>query len=276
MKRKAMVGILAVLVLVSCEQSVPEQLHGYVEADYVDIAPAVAGRLQHVVRRGQHLRQGEPLFELEQDPESLNVQRLEAELKANEALLAEAELGLSLAHRSVLRLRRLASKQFVSEEKLDQVNTAANQAQARVDSLHARNDAIRAELKQLQWILGQKRQMAPVAGWVEDVFYEVGEWVGPQRPVVRLLPEKGIKIRFYVPEARLSTIDIGTVVVVHLDGIAEPLRAKVSYIADRAEFTPPVIYSEDLRAHLVYRVEALPIAWEGPLHPGQPVDIDIR
>ncbi len=277
MNWNAVAGIALIgLVLVSCEQKPPGRLHGYVEADYLDLAASVAGRLQHVIRRGEHVRQGMTLFELEQAPESLNVDRLKAELRGNAAQLAEAEFGVRLAQRALQRLRALAGKRFVSEEKLDRASTVASQAKARVERLHARGDVIRAELKQLQWVLEQKRQTAPVAGWIEDVFFETGEWVGAGRPVVRLLPEEGVKIRFYVPEGGLSDIDIGDAVDVHVDGASEALRAEVRYIADRAEFTPPVIYSEDVRAHLVYRVEAVPVDWKRPLHPGQPVDVELR
>jgi HlyD family secretion protein len=46
----------------------------------------------------------------------------------------------------------------------------------------------------------------------------------------------------------------------------------VSFIAKSAEFTPPVIYSQEERAKLVYLIEALP---ENPanLRVGQPVDV---
>jgi HlyD family secretion protein len=48
------------------------------------------------------------------------------------------------------------------------------------------------------------------------------------------------------------------------------------FIADRAEFTPPVLYSKENRAKLVYLVEAKPASADAAkLHPGQPVDVTL-
>ena len=60
------------------------------------------------------------------------------------------------------------------------------------------------------------------------------------------------------------------------DGCAAPVAATIAFIADRAEFTPPVLYSKENRAKLVYLVEAKPApADAAKLHPGQPVDVTL-
>jgi HlyD family secretion protein len=59
---------------------------------------------------------------------------------------------------------------------------------------------------------------------------------------------------------------------VRCDGCAGDVSARISFIAPAAEYTPPVIYSNESRAKLVYRIEARPEAVT-PLHPGQPVDV---
>jgi HlyD family secretion protein len=60
---------------------------------------------------------------------------------------------------------------------------------------------------------------------------------------------------------------------VRCDGCAE-IKARVSFIAKSAEFTPPVIYSLEERAKLVFLIEAIP---DNPqdLRVGQPVDVTI-
>jgi HlyD family secretion protein len=48
----------------------------------------------------------------------------------------------------------------------------------------------------------------------------------------------------------------------------------VSFVSPKAEYTPPVIYSRESRAKLVFLVEARPAAADATrLHPGQPVEI---
>jgi HlyD family secretion protein len=52
------------------------------------------------------------------------------------------------------------------------------------------------------------------------------------------------------------------------------MSAMVNFISDRAEFTPPVLYSKENRAKLVYLVEAKPAAdVAAKLNAGQPVDV---
>ncbi|MDB5443660.1 MAG: secretion protein HlyD family, partial [Phenylobacterium sp.] len=106
---------------------------------------------------------------------------------------------------------------------------------------------------------------------VEDVFFQQGEWAPANQPILSLLPDSRIKVRFFEPEAQLSAYRVGGVVHFGCDGCAKGLTAKIAYIAPRPEFTPPVIYSREARDRLVYLVEAQPSV---RLNPGQPVDVE--
>ena len=129
-------------------------------------------------------------------------------------------------------------------------------------------------MAQAEWKLSQKIVNAPVGGLVNDTNYVVGEWVPAGRPVASLLPPANVKLRFFVPEARVATIRQGDAVNVSCDGCGAPIRATVTYISAQAEYTPPVIYSQGTREKLVYMVEARPaIADATRLRPGQPVDV---
>ena len=83
-----------------------------------------------------------------------------------------------------------------------------------------------------------------------------------------------MKVRFFVPEPQLGAIAVGDQVLVHCDACAPDLVAEISFIAPEAEYTPPVIYSREMRAKLVYLVEAKP-GQPDALRPGQPVDVTI-
>jgi NTE family protein len=77
-----------------------------------------------------------------------------------------------------------------------------------------------------------------------------------------------------VVEARLGAIEVGDEVNVSCDACAPDLTAVISYISPDAEYTPPVIYSREMRAKLVYLVEAKP-RQPTALRPGQPVDVTL-
>jgi HlyD family secretion protein len=92
-----------------------------------------------------------------------------------------------------------------------------------------------------------------------------------------LLPPQNIKVRAFVPEARVGSIHYGDTVRVTVDGVTTPFVGKVSYISPHAEYTPPVIFSRESRDKLVFMIESV---FEPEisvnLHPGQPVDVEFE
>jgi HlyD family secretion protein len=119
---------------------------------------------------------------------------------------------------------------------------------------------------------------APQAGVVVDTLFRQGEWVPAGSPVVRMLPPENVKVRFFVPQPELNLVPIGQRVTIRCDGCtAAEVGATVSYVSTEPEFTPPIIYSNETRAKLVFMVEAEPSPQDGPaLRPGQPVEVVVQ
>lgn len=306
------VGALS-LVLCACQRSEPSGFQGYAEGEYVRVAASFAGRLERLhVRRGEEIQAGAPLFALENENESAGRREAEQRLRAAEAQLANLQKGrrptelaaieaqlsqtqsaLKLSLSQLRRSEQLVSQNFISREKLDEARTAYERDRAHVEQLKAdlatarlsaRDDEIRAAqaaveaaqaaLAQAEWRLEQKSVRAPVSGLVADTLFVKGEWVPAGAPVASLLPPENIKARFFVPEPQLGTLRVGQPVTLACDGCAAAVSARVTFISSRAEFTPPVIYSRENRAKLVFLVEARPAPQDAvKLHPGQPLDV---
>jgi HlyD family secretion protein len=131
----------------------------------------------------------------------------------------------------------------------------------------------KASLAAAQVRLDRRSLAARVEGSVETVYFRPGELVPAGRPVVSILPPGLVKIRFFVSEPDLPRFRMGTRVTVTCDG-CKPIPATVSFISSSAEYTPPVIYSLDERAKLVFLLEAKP---DDPqtIRPGQPVTVGL-
>ena len=130
-------------------------------------------------------------------------------------------------------------------------------------------------LAQAQWNFTQKAQAAPQDGLVFDTLYRQGEWVDAGHPVIILLPPEDIEVRAFVPETQIGTIHPGDPAKVFVDGVSEPFKGTLRYIFPQAEYTPPVIYSEESRSKLVFMVEVdFDPETAAKLHPGQPVDVE--
>jgi HlyD family secretion protein len=97
------------------------------------------------------------------------------------------------------------------------------------------------------------------------------------RPVASVLPPGNVKARFYVPEPVLNSFQIGKAVQLACDGCGPPIAAKISFVSSQAEYTPPVLYSKESRAKLMFLIEARPSPADGAkLRPGQPVDVVLQ
>ena len=306
--------VIAAVLLVACQRPASDQVQGYVEGEFVYVASPFAGALESLtVRRGAQVRVGEALFALERVSEkaardeaerrlSQALANLEdarkgkrpTEIESIKAQLKQAQAALRLSSREVVRQEGLTTVPGAAVElEVDRARAARDQDRQRVAQLQADLDtallgsradqviaaeaevhAREAALARAEWELGQKRQQAPKSGLVFDTLYREGEWVPAGRPVVVLLPPENIKVRAFVPEKRIGTIHPGDDSQVTVDGVPRPLSGKISYISPRAEYTPPVIYSQESRDKLVFMVEVVfdPTAAAG-LNPGQPVDV---
>lgn len=307
------VVLLAPLLLWGCQPPAATGWSGYVEGEYVYVSAPLGGTLSQVnVRSGDHATKNMALFSLESVSEQ--AARLEAEARlarANsqqsnagkgkraeeiaviQAQIKQARAQALLTDSALAREQQLVKQGFVSAAHSDELRAARAQSSARLEELKlqlrvaqlparvderaaakADADAAQQLLKQAAWREAQKSRTAPVDALVADTFFSVGEWVQPGQPVLSLLPPGNIKVRFFVPETAVSNLQMGAVVNIVCDGCGAPIQAHISYISNRAEYTPPVIYSNVQRAKLVFMVEARPNAQDAVrLKPGQPVDV---
>jgi HlyD family secretion protein len=230
--------------LAGCGEKDPTY-QGWVEANLIFVAPDEAGRIETLaVREGDKVEAGAPLFGLDRE-------LFDADLNMNMATLANAKQAFERAQ-ALVRTGAGTQKDF------DVAQAALREAEARVNTSQTR--------------LARRSIKSPVTGTVQQVYFRPGEVVTASRPIVALLPPGNMKVRFFVPEAVLPRIAYGDAVTVRCDGCSGDLTARISFISKTAEFTPPVIYSLEERAKLVFLVEALPTE-PANLRVGQPVDV---
>ena len=312
----AMLFALAAALLAGCNPISTGNFQGYIEGEYVYVAPPLGGALTNLaVARGGSVTNGQLLFELERGSEADAVRQAEknlaqskaqlddltkgqrpTEIASLEAQLERAKADLKLAEAELARREKLGGDDVISKEELDQARAQRDADQAQVKQLAAdletaklggREDAIRAAqaavasqtaaLDKAKWSFDQKQQFAPTNAFVQDTLYRQGEWVAAGNPVVMLLPPANIKVRFFVPETALAQIKTGQSVEVSFDGAAKKYSATVNYISTQNEFTPPVIYNRENRAKLVFMIEAkFSPAEAADLRPGQPVDVELK
>ncbi|MBI1207879.1 MAG: HlyD family efflux transporter periplasmic adaptor subunit [Azospirillum sp.] len=290
-------------------------LNGYADADWVRPAAEVAGQIVELaVMRGERVEPGTVLFRLDDLSERATRAEAAARLAAAEAQLANLKTGKRPAEIDVIRAQvaeakarltlmelRLDRRQVLTEKKvmapegldearadvnIQHAQVAALEAQIAVALLPARADEIaaaeaqvvaaQATLDHAEQALAKRVVRASAAARVDDVLHWPGEQVASGAAVLVLLPDGGNKVRAFVPETRLGEIALGAPVRLDCDGCGDGLPGRISFIADQAEYTPPVIYSVGSREKLVFLIEVRPVRDPQRLHPGQPIDIRLE
>lgn len=314
--RRAAAIVLAMAALAACTPDAPRGYQGYIEGEFVNVASPLAGRLdQLAVKRGDDIAVGAPLYLLEAASEKAAQRQAVEQVKVAEAQLADLRQGRRIPEQDVVKAElaraevdadRLATQlsrdeaQFaiggIARAQLDDVRAAHAAAKARVTQLSselavarlpsradqvkaqaAQVEAARAALAQAAWRLDQKSVRATQAGRVYDTLYREGEWVAAGAPVVRMLPPGNVKVRFFVPQDLVGSLAVGRALAIRCDGCTSQIAAAVTFVSNQAEFTPPVIYSEETRSKLVFMIEARPAAADAAkLHPGQPVSVRLQ
>lgn len=292
----------------------PPQFHGWVEADLLFVGADEPGRLTNLaVREGQAVTSGTLLFTLQNDIQEADLQQAQGALDEAKARLAKAETAqqrpeevavlqaqeararaaLENSEPELERTRKLVERGIAAQARLDQAKAAHDRdlaqlleirRQIEVARLKARSEDIEAarevvkqaeaRLTSAQTRHTQRQVSAPADSVVQEIYFRTGEIVPAGRPVVSLLPPGNLKLRFFVPQSALPQIALGDEVSVQCDGCADGIMAQVTFIARQAEFTPPVIFSSEERAKLVFRVEAIPRRPE-LLRVGQPTAISL-
>jgi HlyD family secretion protein len=234
-------------MLSGCSKDPENIFQGWIEADLIFVSPDEQGRVETMsVREGDRVEKDKLLFTLDSD-----LQRAD---------LAVAEAALTNAKQAFERAQQLLRTASGTQREFDTTQAAYRQAEAQLASARTRLD--------------RRKLASPVTGIIQQVYYRPGETVPASRPIIAVLPPGNIKVRFFIPERMLARIAIGDEVRVSCDGCATSITAPVTFISRNAEFTPPVIYSLEERAKLVYLVEARPAQTE-TLRVGQPVSVEV-
>ncbi len=188
------------------------------------------------------------------------------------------------------RAQSLQQQGFYSLASLDQTDTALTQSRAVLERDHSvqaaaarsvevaqasvRNSAAVATAARI--VLGYTTLVAPFDGVINVQQAERGEVVVPGTPVLTLTDLDHVWLRAYLNESDLGRVQLGQAVKVRYDGQSGPaLQGHISFIAEKAEFTPKTVETHAERVNLVYRIKVDIDNLEHRLVPGMPAEVHI-
>jgi HlyD family secretion protein len=209
--------------------------------------------------------------------ESLVHQR-EAEKHAAEARVAQNEAERVAAQKHLARSRELSARLAISEQELDDQQArfaaavaavAAARAQvaaadaalvnsrAQVVDAGAAVDAARATIDRIQADIDDSVLRSPRDGRVQYRVAEPGEVLPAGGVVLNLVDLGDVYMTFFLPTAQAGRVALGDEVRLVLDAAPQyVVPARVSFVADVAQFTPKTVETAEERQKLMFRVKA--------------------
>lgn len=201
-----------------------------------------------------------------------------SEKVATEASVKQRETELVATKNRLARTEILAKDGAVSKQQLDderadvqssmavlsaakaQVQSAEGAivaARSQVLSAHSQEDAIKASIERLKFDIDDAQLKSPLKARVQFRVAQPGEMVAAGGRVMNLIDLSDVYMTFFLPETVAGRVAIGADVRIVLDAAKNiVIPAKVSFVADTAQFTPKSVETESERQKLMFRVKA--------------------
>ena len=258
----------------STHDRLPEGLYmgnGRLEATEVQIASKIPGRLAEVrVDEGDKVIKGQLLARM--DTRTLEAQRAQAEaevLRAREnyaAAQANVQFRQSehlLANQELKRAQTMFERGYASRQQIDQLqakldtsNAAVVSARAQVGAVGAAIGAAQAQVAQLTSEIDDSSLRAPLDGIIQLRLAEPGEVLAAGGRVLLLIDPNDRYMNLYLPTSVTGKLTVGDDARILLDALPlQPLPARISFVADKSQFTPKEVETRDERQKLVFRVK---------------------
>jgi len=146
-----------------------------------------------------------------------------------------------------------------------QMNVTQQQINVQKSNVSTQNRSILSEGKplakniaMLEEQLSKSKIINPVAGTVLTKYAEAGEITAAGKALYKIADLSVITLRAYITGTQLSQVKLGQQVKVLVDdgkNKYKELTGTITWISDKAEFTPKTIQTKDERANLVYAVK---------------------
>lgn len=264
---------------------------GTFEADEIIVSSETAGRiLQFDASEGSLLKKGELtvlidtsslVLQSEQVAASIQslsekttslapyIQTLEQQVEVQKTLKRTAERERNrvsnLVKEDAATQKQLDDAQSQFEIAMSQLALAERQLEQQKNTINTQNRSILSEQEplakrkaQVDDQLNRTQVLSPIDGTLLLKYAEAGEVTSPGKALYKIANLSSMNLRAYISGDQLSTVKLGQKVKVFIDKGKDEykeINGTLTWISDKAEFTPKTIQTKEERAHLVYAVK---------------------
>jgi len=269
---------LAVLALVSCNSDNGKfDATGAFEATEIIVSSEASGKLiAFNLEEGQTLKAGDKVGTIDSTQLYLTKLQLRESQKAVLAGRPNTRTQIEATKREIenvliekKRVDNLVKGEVASQQQLDDINSKLAVLEARLaaqqnslstttSTLNEQSSAIQVQLLSVQDQLEKCNIINPINGTVLTKYAMQNEVTIPGKPLYKIADMSTLILRAYVSGSQLSQFKLGQEVSVLIDatkGEYKTYKGTITWVSDKAEFTPKTIQTKDERANLVYAVK---------------------
>jgi RND family efflux transporter MFP subunit len=220
-----------------------------------EIGSQVVGVLEKVnVERGDLVKKGQPLAQLQSDVERAALLAAKSKADATAELQAAASNN-DFAQKKKVRTKDLYQQNFVSQQATDQAATEAELAKMRLQQAREQLKVAQHELALANAQLSQRTVRSPLSGVVVEKYLSEGERV-EEKPIVKVAMVDPLRVEVIVPAVHFGKVKLGQVATVKPDLTDMPQQSAKVIVVDRV--IDPASNSFRVRLELPNPDNALP------------------
>ncbi|MDZ7647774.1 MAG: HlyD family efflux transporter periplasmic adaptor subunit [Cytophagales bacterium] len=247
------------------------------EADEIIISAEASGKIvQLAIEEGTELKERTVIGLIDTTQLFLRKKQLEYSIRAIQAKQPNAAVQLAsiteqieTTQREKKRIESLLKDDAATQKQLDDSNAqldllkrqyAASQSTLTItkQSLQSETLPMQAQLDQVEDQIVKSQIVNPVNGTVLTLYTKQNEVVNPGKALYKIADLNTIILRAYISGSQLSQVKLGQQVEVYVDSVKGEYKkylGTISWVSEKAEFTPKTIQTKEERANLVYAVK---------------------
>lgn len=291
MKLRVFIVFSFLLLLGACSRDVDYDASGNFEADEVIVSAQQNGELLSFnINEGDHLREGDtvgridvtiPMLQKEQAEASIAALKEKTSSPGDQTEMVRRQLAVQQAQldeqlRERKRTENLVKADAATRKQLDDIDSKIDQLQKQISvtqqqiklntyNINTQNRSVLSEqaplklsAKQYQEQINKGLIINPATGIVLTRYAMKGELAATGKALYKIANIDTINLKAYITGDKLPQIKTGQQVQVRIDQADKKYKSytgTISWIADKAEFTPKTIQTKNERANLVYAMK---------------------
>lgn len=291
------ISVCATALLLSCNSNKYQyDAAGTFEATEILISSEATGVIQTFeVEEGKQLEAGTTVGYIDSTQLYLRKLQLMSSRKALQISRPDITKQIAATREQIARIKieknrieNLLKGDAATQQQLDDINAQLkvaegtlaaqmNTLQNNIGNLNEQSSAVDIQVAQIDDQLAKCRIINPVKGTVLKKYAEAFELSNPAKPLYKIADTETLFLRAYITSSQLTQLKLGQDVTVYTDfgdSNRKEYTGKVTWISDKAEFTPKTIQTKDERANLVYAVK-IAVKNDGYLKIGMYADVKL-